>query len=145
MCERISNNETTSTMQEKPFWEQTYANMNVSTFCKGPTVDVNELYQIFPKNSSVLDVGCGEGRNPIFMAKLGNLVEAFDISENGIKKAKKLAEQADVSVNYFFCDLEAIIFEKKYDVILSHGVLPLPYCQSIEDGGQMSYEPQRCN
>lgn len=127
MYERMSNKETTSTMQEKPFWEQTYADMDVSTFCKGPTVDVNEFYHIFPKNSSVLDVGCGEGRNSIFMAKLGNRVDAFDISQNGIMKAKKLAEQAGVSVNYFCCDLETFIFEKEYDVILSHGVLHLPY------------------
>lgn len=64
-------------MQERPFWEQSYADMDVSTFSKGPTVDVNEFYHVFPKNSQVLDVGCGEGRNSIFMAKLGNWVDAF--------------------------------------------------------------------
>lgn len=50
-------------MQERPFWEQLYANMEVSTFSNGPTVDVNEFYSIFPRNAQVLDVGCGEGRN----------------------------------------------------------------------------------
>lgn len=114
-------------MQERPFWEQTYADMDVSTFSKGPTVDVNEFYQIFPQNARVLDVGCGEGRNSIFMAKLGNQVDAFDISKNGIEKAKKIAGQAGVQVNYFCCDLEAFVFEKEYDIILSHGVLHLPY------------------
>ena len=74
-------------MQERPFWEQLYADMEVSTFSKSPTMDVNEFYNVFPKNAQVLDVGCGEGRNSIFMAKLGN----------------------------------------KVDVILSHGVLHLPY------------------
>lgn len=114
-------------MQDKPFWEATYADMDVSTFSKGATVDVGEFYNIFPKNAIVLDVGCGEGRNSIFMAKLGNRVGAFDISENGIKKEKKIAEQTGVRVNYFCCDLEKFIFEKDYDVILSHGVLHLPY------------------
>lgn len=101
--------------------------MEVSTFSKGPTVDVNEFYRIFPRNARVLDVGCGEGRNSVFMAKLGNMVDAFDISENGIEKAKKIAGQMDVQINYFCCDLEKFVFEKEYDVILSHGVLHLPY------------------
>lgn len=114
-------------MQERPFWEQFYADMEVSTFSKGPTVDVNEFYNIFPRSAQVLDVGCGEGRNSIFMAKLGNTVDAFDISENGIEKAKKIAGKMGVQVNFFCCDLEKFVFEKEYDVILSHGVLHLPY------------------
>lgn len=114
-------------MQEKPFWEQTYADLDVSTFSKGPTVDVNEFHHLFPPNARVLDVGCGEGRNSLFLAKLGCRVDAFDLSENGIAKAKKIADQAGVSVNYFCCDLGAFVFEEAYDVILSHGVLHLPY------------------
>ena len=61
------------------------------------------------------------------MAKLGNKVDVFDISENGVEKAKKIAREMGVQVNYFCCDLEKFIFEKEYDVILSHGVLHLPY------------------
>lgn len=114
-------------MQEKPFWEQLYADMEVSAFSKGPTMDVNEFCNVFPQNAQVLDVGCGEGRNSIFMAKLGNKVDAFDISENGIEKAKKISRQMGVKINYFCCDLEKFLFEKEYDVILSHGVLHLPY------------------
>ena len=43
MYERMSDKEAAPAMQEQPFWEQTYADMDVSTFCKGPTVDVNEF------------------------------------------------------------------------------------------------------
>lgn len=114
-------------MSEKPFWEQTYADLNVSTFSTGPTMDVNEFYELFPKNAHVLDVGCGEGRNSLFMASLGNDVDAFDISENGIKKAKHIADQKGLHINYFCCDLASFVFEKEYDIILSHGVLHLPY------------------
>lgn len=113
-------------MQQKPFWEQTYGNADVSTFSKGPTVDVNEYYAIFPPDSLVLDVGCGEGRNSIFMAKLGHTVDGFDISENGIAKAREAAKAVGVEVNFFCCDLGGFEFEKDYDVILSHGVLHLP-------------------
>ena len=95
-------------------------------------MDVNEFYNVFPQNAQVLDVECGEKRNSIFMAKLGNKVDAFDISENGIEKAKKISRQMGVQINFFCCDLEKFLFEKEYDVILSHGVLHLP-CKDVRD------------
>lgn len=57
-------------MQDKPFWEESYSDFEVSAFSKGPTVDVEEFYEIFPKNADVLDVGCGEGRNSILWRSL---------------------------------------------------------------------------
>ena len=80
-------------MTDKPFWESTYADKEVSTFSKDPTVDVKEYSAVFPRQGRVLDVGCGEGRNAIFMAKLGCQVDAFDISENGIAEAKEIARR----------------------------------------------------
>ena len=32
-------------MQDKPFWEQSYSDYEVSTFSKGPTADVEEFYE----------------------------------------------------------------------------------------------------
>lgn len=113
-------------MNTKPFWEQTYSSPDVSTFSKGPTVDVGQHYTIFPPHSLVLDVGCGEGRNAIFLAKQGHTVDAFDLSENGIAKAKRIAQAEGVSVHFFPCDLNDFVFETDYAVILSHGVLHLP-------------------
>lgn len=113
-------------MEAKPFWEQTYADRDVSTFSKGPTVDVEEFYHLFPRDGRVLDVGCGEGRNALFLAKLGCRVDAFDLSENGIAKAKEIARAQGARVNFFVCDLADFVFDKEYDVVLSHGVLHLP-------------------
>jgi len=114
-------------MEKKPFWEQTYADSTVSTFTARPTKDIQDFHRIFPANSLVLDVGCGEGRNSIFMANLGNTVDAFDISQNGINKANEISKELGVDVNFFCCDLGDYIFEKEYDIILSHGVLHLPH------------------
>ncbi len=113
-------------MEEKPFWEKTYADKDVNTFQKGPTKDVEEFYPLFKPKSITLDVGCGEGRNPIFLAQNGNIVDAFDISEKGIEKAIFLADKANVSVNFFTGDLRTYQINKDYDLILSHGVMPLP-------------------
>ena len=110
----------------EPFWEQTYRDPDVSTFAKGPTSDLAQFCGLIPPRSRVLDVGCGEGRNAIFLAGRGHDVDAFDLSEAGVAKAGAIAARQGVSVRFRAQDLAAFEFEKDYDVILSHGVLHLP-------------------
>jgi len=111
---------------EKPFWEQTYQDKTVSTFSKGPTADLKEHAHLLHAPALVLDVGCGEGRNSIFLAAQGYDVEAFDLSEAGIEKAKRIAQDMNLKIKFWAQNLADFVFQKKYDVILSHGVLHLP-------------------
>ena len=86
---------------EKPFWEKTYSDMNVSTFSKKQTDDIAKFWNLFPCGGTVLDVGCGEGRNSIFLAGKGFIVDAFDISETGVNKAKKNRRSVWVENKFF--------------------------------------------
>ncbi|HEX2531456.1 MAG TPA: class I SAM-dependent methyltransferase [Burkholderiaceae bacterium] len=54
----------------------------------------------------VLCVADGEGRNSVWLAQRGLAVDAFDISDAGIGKAKKLADAAGVTVNYSVSDCD---------------------------------------
>lgn len=71
----------------------------------------------------VLDIGCGEGKDAVFFAKCGYAVTAFDISEQGIEKAKKLAAYNKVDVNFFKADFFDYRPDMEYDIIFSSGVL----------------------
>ena len=71
----------------------------------------------------VLDIGCGEGKDAVFFAKCGYAVTAFDISEQAIEKAKRLAEYNKVDVNFFKADLFDYCPNTDYDIIFSSGVL----------------------
>ncbi len=71
----------------------------------------------------VLDIGCGEGKDAVFFAKCGYQVTAFDVSEEGIKKAKRLAEKNHVQVNFFKADLFDYVPEGTYDIIFCSGAL----------------------
>lgn len=48
----------------------------------------------------VLCVADGEGRNSVWLARQGLAVDAFDISDVGVAKARKLADAAGVDVAY---------------------------------------------
>jgi SAM-dependent methyltransferase len=57
--------------------------------------------------SRVLSVADGEGRNSVWLAGQGMIVDAFDISEVGVEKARKLAKAAGVSVQFSVSDCDS--------------------------------------
>lgn len=109
---------------DKPFWEQTYLDDNVSTFRSGPNPTIIEMMHLFDKEWNILDVGCGEGKNDIYLAMNGfKNIDAFDISEAGIAKLKRVSEKVNVSINAYVQDLCQYKFSKNYDLVMTHGTL----------------------
>lgn len=84
-----------------------------------------DIMKLLPpvKSYRVLDIGCGEGKDAVFFAKCGYAVTAFDISEQGIEKAKRLAEHNKVDLTLFKADLFDYRPDTEYDIIFSSGVL----------------------
>jgi SAM-dependent methyltransferase len=55
--------------------------------------------------SRVLVVADGEGRNSVYLAELGHEVVAMDASSVGVAKARRLAADRDVSVDFRIADI----------------------------------------
>ncbi len=111
-------------MLSEPFWEKSYKDDNISTFGTEPNPEVNEFLEFFRKDWNVLEAGCGEAKNAIFLAKNGFLkVNAFDISENAIAKVKKIISKSELNLNAFVQDLCTYPWNEKYDLIISYGTL----------------------
>lgn len=107
-----------------PFWEDAYRADNVMAFAGEPNKTVVEYESLLDKNANILEAGCGEGQNVLYLAKRGfRSIDAFDISGAGISKLKRRCEINGVSINVFVCDLTEYIFEKKYDLIMSFATL----------------------
>jgi len=71
----------------------------------------------------VLDMGCGEGKDAVFLAKNGYRVSAFDLAESGLEKARRLAEQHQADVNFFRADVNDYQPAEPFDIVFSSGVL----------------------
>jgi len=70
----------------------------------------------------LLDIGCGEGKDAVFFARCGYIVSAFDLSEVGLEKTRKLAEKAKVKVHLFKANLWHFRLTENYDILYSSGV-----------------------
>ncbi len=58
------------------------------------------------RGARVLSVADGEGRNSVWLAERGLQVDAFDVAELGIDKARRLARDRGVDVNFMLADCD---------------------------------------
>ncbi len=86
-------------------WDSKYGDNQSYIFGTEPNTFLAEYFSQLPRGK-VLCLGDGEGRNSVFLAKQRYQVTAVDMSLIGIEKAKKLAEENDVSINFVHRDLQ---------------------------------------
>ena len=91
-----------------------------------------------------LDIACGEGRNAIFLAQEGFEVDAVDISERGLERGRKRAQEVGVLVNFVQADLEEYRLQGGYDFIVNFNFLLRPLIpamvESLAPGGVILME-----
>lgn len=66
----------------------------------------------------VLDIGCGQGRDAMFIARLGHAVVGVDISPNGIRDLVDAAKREDLSIEGIVADLETFVPDGEFEVLL---------------------------
>lgn len=67
-----------------------------------------------------LSIADGDGRNSVWLARQGLIVTAFDFSPVGVAKARRLAADAGVQVEYCECDIYRWDWSAaQYDVVVA--------------------------
>jgi cyclopropane fatty-acyl-phospholipid synthase-like methyltransferase len=85
------------------------------------------------KKGIALDIGAGEGRNSIFLARNGFKVEAIDKTKEGLEKCKSFAQQYSLLIKTRVVDVRDFRFQKdKYSLILSIASLDFLKFSEIE-------------
>ena len=92
----------------------------ISYYTQAPLRNVEKkLLASIPKQSKILDVGCGSGRFTIGAAQMGHNVTGIDITPAAIAAATEKAEKLSLSnVNFLVEDMTEIPFEdNKFDYV----------------------------
>ena len=76
-------------------------------FGTAPNTWLREHADLWQPGQRVLCVADGEGRNSVWLAARGLMVDAFDIAELGVSKARRLAATHNVTVNFAVSDCDA--------------------------------------
>jgi SAM-dependent methyltransferase len=100
-------------------WDDRYL-QNEFVFGKSPSQFVMAQAASIAPNSKIYLPADGEGRNSCFLASLGHEVYASDYSIIGQDKAKRLARELGVNVNFEFANIEEMNWpENEYDAIFA--------------------------
>jgi SAM-dependent methyltransferase len=81
-----------------------------------PNAWLREHAGVWTTGQRVLCVADGEGRNSVWLARRGLQVDAFDIAEVGVAKARRLAAEQGATVNFQVADCDSFAWpEAHYD------------------------------
>jgi len=109
-------------------WEEAYSenpphwavDLTPSLFAQEFTDELTD--RVFFK--SLLEIGCGNGRDSIFFARGGLDVTAIDVAPSAIKLAQENAEKAEVSINFKVANAEKLPFDDgQFESVFSLSVL----------------------
>jgi|SRR3989338_7434120 len=120
--------------KEKSFYEQFWKSLK-GKFSEDswhyssnvPYLTFSKLIRFLKKNKvegSILDVGCGNGRNSIPCAKQGFKTYGIDISESALKIARKNAKMNKVKVDFQVGSVLDLPYPQKFfEVVMDFGCL----------------------
>lgn len=107
-------------------YKQVHQSQNKAWAGDRPSLSIINLLKKYKAtlHSSILEIGCGEGQNAVYLMQKKYKVEACDVSAEAIRWCKEQARLAGVDEDKFFVmDILDNNLSKKYDFIFSVAVL----------------------
>lgn len=83
--------------------------------------------------STVLDVGCGQGRDALWLAKAGHKVVGIDPSSVGIAQLQEIATKQGLAITAVVADLENFQAAEDFDCVLFDRTLHM-----LDEGPRLS-------
>lgn len=114
-------------------WDQVFA-QETYVYGKEPAEILKEYIDVLPVGRA-LDIAMSEGRNSVYLAKKGFVVDGVDLSEVAIRKAKRLAKENRVQIATINADLNTYqIKPDTYEVIVDIDYLQRTLVPQIKRG-----------
>ncbi|BCB03666.1 class I SAM-dependent methyltransferase [Bacillus sp. KH172YL63] len=129
--------------QPAPFWDEFFSDRDkpVPIFMNAPDENlVSYVEKGLVSKGKVLDVGCGPGRNALYLAEMGFEVDAVDASKVSLNWASERAEEKNLSINFlhqniFDAPFETATYDFIYDSGCFHHIAPhrrMSYIEMVE-------------
>ncbi|MBI3534120.1 MAG: methyltransferase domain-containing protein [Deltaproteobacteria bacterium] len=121
--------------EDRSQWDKKYKTKTY-IFGKEPALFLKEHVHLLPVGKA-LDIAMGEGRNAIYLAKKGFIVEGVDISEVALQKAKMLARDNNVTSKLLVINADLNTYTIKsdyYEVIIDFYYLQRSLFPQIKKG-----------
>ena len=124
-------------------WEKEYKNPLFITKNDGPQADTQRFFKFLKKeekfsveDKTILDLGCGTGRNSNYLAEKGNTVIGIEISKEALNIAKSRAKGMGVIVDYRLGDIGEpyVVEDNCIDIILD-----VTSSNSLDETGRENY------
>lgn len=132
-----------SAEEDRGRWDRLFSTENY-VYGKEPSAFLREHLDLVPKGRA-LDIAMGEGRNAVFLAKRGFVVEGVDYSDVALRKAARLARENRVAIQTINADLTRYSIPKRtYELIVNihfHEASLIPKIrEGLKPGGVVVYE-----
>jgi len=129
--------------EDRGHWD-TLFNTYSYVFGREPAGFLKDNFKYLPAGRA-LDIAMSEGRNAVFLAKKGFVVDGVDYSEVALRKARRLARDNKVKINTINADLDTYTIKPDYyDVIVNinyHQKSLIPQIKKgLKKGGVVVYE-----
>lgn len=108
------------------WWNNRFQSRSLNLMKHEKTLE--EDLQFFQGRKTILDIASGDGRNAIYLAKLGFEIKAIDFSFEALKRLNYFANRENLKIKTELMDIskdDIIKLTKKYDaIIINHYRLP---------------------
>lgn len=114
-------------------YNQKYSNQDFYWGLK-PHELVLKSIEYLKKDSKILDLGCGEGKDSFFLAKQNFDVTSVDISEIGIKKLNQYSKINNLNIKTHISDIKSYLTKcESFDFIYAINILQLIDVKNVYD------------
>jgi len=83
-----------------------------------PYPELLEFFSSFPNKGRLIDMGCGQGRDAIALARMGYEVLGLDNSQVGINQVNQVAKQENLKLKAKLADIYAYQDFETFDFVL---------------------------
>ena len=108
-------------------------------FGSEPSRLVGVFHGLIRRKGLVLDIGVGQGRNALFLAREGISVEGVDLSAVGLEDTKRVADAEGLPVTLHRLDIieysphvMSVGGGKAYDAVLALGIIPVLSRENVD-------------